>query len=175
MQLFLLTLNPPPSVAAAAAAPSSVRAEHQRHTHAFCNEMRRMHADVRLIAERCFALTENNPACTSPPADLHHISCHMGRGWRKSFVCKERGKKEEKNAYLRKFLYSKRPRHGNNRNVVVYFQSDKSNFKTPLFLSFLERKIQTQFRFEQVKSWYIFDLCTICEVQANVVVQIVPF
>lgn len=57
--------------------------------------MRRTHTDLRLIAERCFALTENNPArrvhiffSLSRPADLHHISCHTCSGWRKSFVCK---------------------------------------------------------------------------------------
>lgn len=51
--------------------------------------LRRANTDIKLIALRCFALTENNPmrhfSPFSRPADLQ-----TGSDWRKSFVCRKK-------------------------------------------------------------------------------------
>lgn len=105
--------------------------------------MRRTHTDLRLIAERCFALTENNPARRvhiylffplSACRPASHFMPYVQRlaqvfclqNW--TFLFKLHG------------APFSRERNGNNRSVFVYLESDKFNFKSHSFLPLLERK-----------------------------------
>lgn len=109
--------------------------------------MRTMHTHVRLIAERCFALTENNPCETrahfSPPSACGAASHFMpyARAAAGASLLSAKPPLFWENFSIQSGRSSaQRDKNVNNRSVVVYLQNYKYNFKSPYFLSLLERK-----------------------------------